>query len=170
MTLNRPTCYAIHIFQPSPVNAVSLAFLWLKPYQVSVGWAAYVKTQAHKLLKKMGVPSDTIIYPDIQKLVFYQHTWRAPTAQSADTAAVMVIILPLQLKVSLQGSPWGCPAMQMLVTQLDIAFCHNLFKLFLASITQLPCANAIDNWSMWFSQVQWHLATGNQPSCRHPKV
>ena len=66
------------------------------------GWAAYVKTQAGELMQKLGAPSDTIIHADIQKLVLYRHTWGPPTeCQSADTAAMMVIVLPSHLKVRL---------------------------------------------------------------------
>lgn len=76
--------------------------LWLNSCQVPSGWAAYVKTQAGKLLKRMGIPSDAIIYPKIQKLVLYQHTWGqlSETVESADTAAMMVIVLPSQFQVS----------------------------------------------------------------------
>ena len=50
----------------------------------------------------MGVPPETIIYPEIQKLVLYRHDWGqlSETVESADTAAMMVIVLPSQLKVS----------------------------------------------------------------------
>ena len=61
-----------------------------------------MKTQAGKLLKKMGIPAETIIYPEIQKLVLFRHTWGqlSETTESADIVGVMVIVLPSQLKVS----------------------------------------------------------------------
>ena len=55
----------------------------------------------------MGVPSETIIYPEIQKLVLYRHTWGqlSETVEAADTAAMMVIVLPSQLKVNVLNRP-----------------------------------------------------------------
>ena len=77
-----------------------------------VGWAAYVKAQAGKLLKHMGAPSETIVYPEIQKLVLYRHAWGqlSETVESADTAAMMVIVLPSQFQVSFLKRVTGADA------------------------------------------------------------
>ncbi|KAL3149674.1 hypothetical protein ABBQ38_013506 [Trebouxia sp. C0009 RCD-2024] len=64
------------------------------------GWPAYVKAQAGKLLTQLGVSSDTIMHPELVKLVLYRHHKdQANVADSlADTAAMMVIVLPSQFK------------------------------------------------------------------------
>ena len=67
----------------------------------SAGWPAYVKTQAGKLLKELGVSSETIMHPELLKLVMYrQYGDQANVADGlANTAATMVIVLPSQFKV-----------------------------------------------------------------------
>ncbi|KAL3149695.1 hypothetical protein ABBQ38_013525 [Trebouxia sp. C0009 RCD-2024] len=68
------------------------------------GWPAYVKTQAGKLLKQLGIASETIMHPELQNLILYQNCWDQETEDasdgSGDTAAMMIIVLPSQFKAS----------------------------------------------------------------------
>lgn len=61
-----------------------------------------MKTQAGNLLKHLGFSFDTIMHPELQKLVLYRHSWDQAEQSDVftDTAAMMVIVLPSQFKVS----------------------------------------------------------------------
>lgn len=136
-------------------------------------------------MQKLGAPSNTIIHPDIQKLVLYRHTWTLPTeSHSANTAAVMVIVLPSQLKVRLKLTMYLLPVMEMLMTQLHTVCCHNTTCSrcsFPQTTSYSSVSNdVIDSWSTrfrvlrlsgshWFSSSNWkpadtctlHIATSS---------
>ena len=61
-----------------------------------------MKTQSGRLLQQLGVSSDTIMQPELLKLVLYQQTWDEAfvPAELVNTAARMVIVLPSQFKVN----------------------------------------------------------------------
>ena len=97
----------------------------------SAGWPAYVKTQAGKLLKELGVSSETIVHPELLKLVMYRH-YRANVSDGlADTAATMVIVLPSQFKVNclsrltVADYALSCQLIGLCITQhfMEVAIC-----------------------------------------------
>ena len=112
-------------FMPAWVPSIPIALhSAAEPWSISstAGWAAYVKKQAGKLLKQMGITSETIIYPEIQKLVLYRHTWGqlSETVESADTAVMMVIILPSQFKVSFLNRLTSADASEVTLLPFEI--------------------------------------------------
>lgn len=68
-----------------------------------------MKTQAGKLLKRLGVPSDTIVHPELLNLVLYRQTCDLTHMSDglANTAAMMVIVLPSQYKVNCLSRLFG---------------------------------------------------------------
>ena len=59
-----------------------------------------MKTQSGRLLQQLGVSSDTIMHPELLKLVLYQQTWDEAfvPAELVDTAARMVIVSPFAVQ------------------------------------------------------------------------
>ena len=58
-------------------------------------------------MRQLGISFDTIIHPELLKLVLFRHAWVQPTeeVESRDTAAMMIVVLPSQLKVDFRVNP-----------------------------------------------------------------
>lgn len=112
----------------------------------AAGWAAYVKTSACSLMRQLGISFDTIIHPELLKLVLFRHAWVQPTeeVEFRDTAAMMIVVLPSQLKVDFRINPTGAGTRGAIMLSFIIISMYmehiSLSRLVVGNQIGIPCA------------------------------